>query len=356
LAMNSAAEMYERLQRRLGRVLPEIELRSAAELAAEVEELKKARNAAVVAHNYMEPALFYSVADMTGDSLDLSRRIRDLRQKAVVFCGVRFMAESARILAPEKRILLPVERAGCSLAESITAADVRRLREVVPGAPVVSYVNTYAEVKAESDVCCTSSNAAQVLRMMRAEGADRIIFVPDEYLARNTAAELGWEFVLVERTEEGEVSLSADASPPVVIGWPGRCEVHERFSVRDIDNSRRQFPDVTVLAHPECPPEVVQAADFSGSTNAMIRYVDEHRPRRILLLTECAMADNVQAAHPELEVVRLCSLRCTHMNEITLGRVKWALENMEYEIQVDGGTAEAARRALQRMVRTAPRT
>lgn len=347
-----AESIYRRLVARLGRVLPEMELRHAAEVAAEIERLKVMRQAVVVAHNYMEPALYYSVADLTGDSLDLSRRLKDLQCRTVVFCGVRFMAESAAILAPDRQILIPSPRAGCSLAESITAEDVRNLKAALPEMPVVSYVNTYAEVKAESDICCTSSNAAAVLRKLGEKGIRRVIFLPDEYLARNTAGELGWNFVVVGRNENG--GLDGVGGVPgqgaVVVGWRGRCEVHERFTVADVENARRQFPDVTVLAHPECPPEVVEAADFSGSTNAMISYVERNGPRRLLLLTECSMGDNIQAANPDVEIVRLCSLRCPHMNEVTLEQTRWSLENMEYRVTVEDTIAEAAARSLEGMI------
>ncbi|HIE10272.1 MAG TPA: quinolinate synthase NadA [Kiritimatiellae bacterium] len=347
-----AESIYRRLVARLGRVLPEMELRHAAEVAAEIERLKVMRQAVVVAHNYMEPALYYSVADLTGDSLDLSRRLKDLQCRTVVFCGVRFMAESAAILAPDRQILIPSPRAGCSLAESITAEDVRNLKAALPEMPVVSYVNTYAEVKAESDICCTSSNAAAVLRKLGEKGIRRVIFLPDEYLARNTAGELGWNFVVVGRNENG--GLDGVGGVPgqgaVVVGWRGRCEVHERFTVADVENARRQFPDVTVLAHPECPPEVVEAADFSGSTNAMISYVERNGPRRLLLLTECSMGDNIQAANPDVEIVRLCTLRCPHMNEVTLEQTRWSLENMEYRVTVEDTIAEAAARSLEGMI------
>ncbi len=352
MTIATAEHIFRRLVERLGRLIPEMELRRAAEVASEIERLKVARNAVIAAHNYMEPTLYYSVADLTGDSLDLSRRVGSLKCETVVFCGVRFMAESAAILAPDKQVLIPSPRGGCSLAESITAEDVRNLKAALPGVPVVSYVNTYAEVKAESDICCTSSNAAGVIRKLAEEGIRRVIFLPDEYLARNTARELGWDFTVVQRSENGRLE-GLDRIPrdgAVVVGWCGRCEVHERFTAADVENARRQFPDVTVLAHPECPPEVVEAADFSGSTNAMISYVEHKRPRRLLLLTECAMGDNIRAAYPEVEIVRLCSLRCPHMNEVTLEQTRWSLENLEYRVTVDDTLARRALRSLERMI------
>ena len=343
--MNAAVQaMYEQLRAKLGRVLPDFELRRKAELAVEIEEWKRRRNAVILAHNYMEPALFYSVSDFRGDSLDLSRKAATTDRDVIVFCGVRFMAETAKILNPSKTVLIPSPRAGCSLAESITADDIRQLRTRFPGVPVVSYVNTYAEVKAESDICCTSSNAAAVVESLH---APTVIFVPDRYLAMNVARETGRHIIFPSRTPVHDPENLLDVQ---MIGWDGRCEVHERFTVEDIQNARRQFPDVVVLAHPECKPEVVAAADFSGSTNAMIRYVAEHPAPRYLLLTECAMGDNVAAAHPDRELVRLCSIRCPHMNEITMEDTLEALRQMRYEVDVPEPIRSRARRAVERML------
>lgn len=342
----TAAEVYERMKERLAHVLPDPELRYKAELAAEILELKKKRNAVILAHNYMEPALYHSIPDFTGDSLELSRKAAQTQADVIVFCGVRFMAETAKILNPEKTVLLPAARAGCSLAESITADDVRRLREQFPGVPVVSYVNTYADVKAESDICCTSSNAAAVVESL---GAPAVIFLPDEFLARNVARETNRRILFPTRRR----SRPADAPPNlehVLIGWPGSCEVHERFTVDDVRNARRQFPDVVVLAHPECRPAVVKAADFAGSTMAMVRYVRNSPAKRFLLLTECAMADNIAAENPDKEMIRLCSLRCPHMNEITLEETLNALKLNRYVIDVPADVRERARKAVERMI------
>lgn len=335
--------MYDKLKAKLARIVPDAELRLKAEIAEEILRLKAERNAVILAHNYMEPALFYSVPDFQGDSLDLSRKAATTDKDVIVFCGVRFMAETAKILNPSKTVLLPAKKAGCSLAESITAEDVRRLREQFPGVPVVSYVNTYADVKAESDICCTSSNAAAVVASLH---SDRVIFLPDEYLASNVARETGKRIIFPTR-----VPMARDpALDYQLIGWTGRCEVHEKFTVQDIENARRQFPDVVVLAHPECSPDVVAAADFSGSTNAMIRYVKEHPASRYLILTECAMGDNIAAANPDKEMVRMCSIRCPHMNEITLEDTRDALRYNRYVIEVPEDIARRARVALERMI------
>jgi len=341
----SAEEIYRSLKAKLGDVVPDFELRAKAEVASEVLRLKAASNAVILAHNYMEPALFHSVPDFTGDSLDLSRKAAVTDKDVIVFCGVRFMAETAKILSPSKTVLLPAERAGCSLASSITAADIRALRSRYPGVPVVAYVNTYAEVKAEVDVCCTSSNANAVVDSLESE---TVIFVPDEYLARNVARETGKHIVFPALTgppDEAETDLDVQ-----MIGWKGRCEVHEKFEVADIENVRRQFPDVVILAHPECSPEVVEAADFSGGTNAMIRYVERSDAPRYLLLTECAMGDNIAAANRGKEMLRLCSVRCPHMNEITLEDTLESLRLSRYRIEVPEEIRVRAERSLRRMI------
>ncbi|MCX7819480.1 MAG: quinolinate synthase NadA [Kiritimatiellae bacterium] len=336
--------LYEQLRERLGRVLPDFEIRRKAEIAEEILRLKAERNAVILAHNYMEPALFYSVPDHRGDSLDLSRKAARTDADVIVFCGVRFMAETAKILNPSKTVLIPSPRAGCSLAASITAEQVRELRARFPGVPVVSYVNTYADVKAESDICCTSSNAAAVVESLN---SPTVIFLPDQYLAMNVARETGRHIIFPSHTPISGTEGLLDVQ---LIGWTGRCEVHERFTVADIENARRQFPDVVVLAHPECSPEVVAAADFAGSTNAMIRYVAEHPAPRYLVLTECAMGDNIAAAHPDREMVRMCSIRCPHMNEITMEDTRDALKFLRYEVDVPEPTRSRARRAVERML------
>ncbi len=339
--------LYQQLRAKLRDVVPDVELRYKAEIAAEVNRLKVERNAVILGHNYMEPALYHSVPDHTGDSLELSRVAARTDKDVIVFCGVRFMAETAKILSPSKRVLLPALPAGCSLAAAITAADVRRLKARYPGVPVVTYVNTYADVKAETDVCCTSSNAAAVVESL---GTGPVIFLPDEYLARNVARETGRRLIFPEQDDEpGNRDLDG-----VLIGWHGRCEVHEQFTVGDITAARTQFPDVMVLAHPECSPEVVAASDFSGSTTAMIREVERSRAARYLMLTECSMADNVAAAHPEKEMLRLCSIRCPHMNQITLEATRDALKFDRHVIEVPEEVRVPAARALERMIVIGP--
>ncbi len=336
-------EMVTRLQAKLGNLAPEFELHYKAELAVEILELKRQRNAVILGHNYMEPALFHSIPDFTGDSLDLSRKAATTDRDVIVFCGVRFMAETAKILNPTKTVLLPSEKAGCSLAASITAADVRALKARFPGAPVVSYVNTYADVKAESDICCTSSNAVAVVESLK---ADTVIFVPDEYLARNVARETGKHIIFPTlQPVNGDTLLDYQ-----LVGWHGRCEVHEKFTVDDIRCVRAQFPDVVILAHPECSPEVVAASDFAGSTNAMIRYVQQTRAPHYLLLTECAMGDNIAAANPEKDMLRLCMVRCPHMNMITLEDTRDALRLNRYVIDIPEDIRRRAYRAVERMI------
>jgi quinolinate synthase len=326
--------------------VPDIELRYKAELIFEIGRLKEERNALILGHNYMEPALFHFVPDFTGDSLELCRKADKCDKDPIVFCGVRFMAETAKILNPGKTVLLPSLNAGCSLAASITAEDVRNLRNQFPGAPVVSYINTSAEVKAESDFCCTSGNAAKVIRSIR---SDTVIFLPDEYLAKNVAKETGKRIVFSNPDSPAQNS-NGSVAKETIVGWRGRCEVHEKFTVSDIRNVRRQFPDVMVLAHPECSPEVVEASDFCGSTSAMARFVQESRAPRYLLLTECCMGDNIAAANPDKEMVRLCSVRCPHMNRITLEDTLNALRHNRYVIDLPEKTRVRARRAVGRML------
>ncbi len=340
--MSTVDEMYQALSAKLHNVVPDFELRYKAELAVKVNELKQARNAVILGHNYMEPALFYSVPDFTGDSLELSRRAAETDKDVIVFCGVRFMAETAKILNPTKTVLLPSEKAGCSLAASITAEDVRALKARFPGVPVVTYVNTYADVKAESDICCTSSNASAVVESLN---ADTVIFLPDEYLARNVAKETGKHIIFPSLDPQASTELDVQ-----LIGWHGRCEVHEKFTVEDITAIREQFPEVVVLAHPECSPEVVAASDFSGSTTALIRYVEQIEAPHYLLLTECAMGDNIAAANPDREMLRLCSVRCPHMNQITLENTLDSLTHNRVIIEVPEAIRVRAARAVERMI------
>jgi len=340
----SVDEMYLQMQAKLRDIVPDFELRYKAELACEINRLKKEKNAVVLGHNYMEPALFHSIPDYAGDSLELSRRAARTDKDIIVFCGVKFMAETAKILNPTKTVLIPSPKAGCSLAASITAADVRALKQRFPGVPVVTYVNTYADVKAESDICCTSGNAAAVVESL---GRDTVIFLPDEYLAKNVARETGKHIIFPTLAPTPQHGAALDYQ---LIGWHGRCEVHEKFTVEDIANVRKQFPDAVILAHPECSPEVVAAADFSGSTSAMIKHVERTSAPRYLLLTECAMGDNIAAANPNKEMLRLCSVRCPHMNEITLEDTLAALQHNQYVIDVPEEIRLRAARAVERMI------
>jgi quinolinate synthase len=341
---------YESLKAMLSEIVPDVELRIKAQLVAEIKEAKEGRGAVILGHNYMEPALYHSVPDFKGDSLELCRKAATTDRDPIVFCGVKFMAETAKILNPGKTVLLPSLEAGCSLAESITAEDVRRLRERYPGVPVVVYVNTYADVKAESDIVCTSGNASAVIESL---GADTVIFLPDEYLARNVAIETG-RHIIFPTKDPVKAARAADGGDTgieiAMIGWEGKCEVHEKFTVEDIEAIREQFPDVVVLAHPECSPEVVSASDFSGSTAAMIQRVRETDAPRYLLLTECSMGDNIVAENPEKEMLRLCSVRCPHMNTITLEQTLASLRENRYVIDVPEAIRLRARRAVDRML------
>jgi quinolinate synthase len=335
--------MFGRLQRMLGDVYTDFELQHQAELALEINRLKAEKNAVILGHNYMEPALFHSIPDFVGDSLELCRKAAAADCDIIIFCGVKFMAETAKILNPTRTVLIPSERAGCSLAGSITAADVRALKERFPNVPVVTYVNTYADVKAESDICCTSGNAAAVVESL---GAETVIFLPDEYLARNIARETGKHIIFPSinpRIADTELDFQ-------MIGWHGKCEVHEKYTVDDIRTVREQYPDVVILAHPECSPEVVLASDYSGSTSAMIRYVEQTQAPRYLLLTECSMGDNVAAANPDKEMLRLCMVRCPHMNQITLEDTLKSLQLNRYVIEVPEEIRRRAARAVERMI------
>src|SRR5512138_182058 len=334
--------MYEKMRSRIEKVVPDVELRYKAELAVEINALKQEKNAVILGHNYMEPALYYSIPDFVGDSLELSRKAAQTDKDVIVFCGVKFMAETAKILNPTKTVLLPSERAGCSLAASIIAADVRSLRRQYPGVPVVTYVNTYADVKAESDICCTSGNAVEVVNSLK---SDAIIFLPDEYLGSNVAHETGRQIIFPPTPIPSPL-------PParVLIGWRGRCEVHEKFTVQDITTVRSQFPEVAILAHPECSPEVTNAANFSGSTGAMIKYVRETTAPQYLLLTECSMGDNIAAENPDKEMLRLCMVSCPHMNTITMEDTLKALKHNRYVIDVPEDIRVRAERAVRRMI------
>jgi len=294
----------------------------------------------------MEPALFHTVPDVVGDSLELSRRAASTDADTIIFCGVRFMAETAKILNPTKTVLLPAKKAGCSLASSISAKQVRDLKALFPGVPVIGYVNTFADVKAECDVCCTSGNAKRVVDSF---GNQSVIFLPDEYLSKNVANETNRE--IFEGSIEGaKIYNSRETTRPALIYWKGRCEVHEQFTVEDIDRVRKQFPEVQVLAHPECSPEVVQASDISASSSKMIDFVKKSSAKQFLMLTECSMGDNIMAENPEKEMLRMCSIRCPHMNEITLEDTLDALINMRQVIEVPEDIRIRAEKSLQRML------
>ncbi|WP_342667836.1 MULTISPECIES: quinolinate synthase NadA [Acidiphilium] len=293
-----------------------------------IRALKRERDAIILAHNYQTPEIYHGVADIVGDSLALAREAMMTSAAVIVVAGVHFMAETAKILNPTKTVLIPDSRAGCSLAESITAADVRKLREQHPGIPLIAYVNTSAAVKAEVDYCCTSANARKVVEHAAARaGTDTVIMLPDRFLAANTARE----------------------TKVKIIAWDGACEVHERFTAHDIAQVRAQFPDVTVLAHPECPEEVVNASDFAGSTAALADYVARYRPARVALITECSMADNIAAANPATQFVKPCNL-CPHMKRITLGNIRHALETMSEQVVIDPALAARARVSVERML------
>jgi quinolinate synthase len=340
----SAEEMYQQMKAKLHDVVPDVELRIKAGIAEEINRLKQERNAVILGHNYMEPALYHSIPDYTGDSLELSRVAARTNADIIVFCGVKFMAETAKILNPTKTVLIPSMKAGCSLAASITAEDVRQLKARFPGVPVVTYVNTYADVKAESDICCTSGNAKAVVESLK---TDTVIFLPDEYLASNVAKETGKHIIFPSKNAapQGETALDYQ-----MIGWHGRCEVHEQFTVNDINTVRAQFPDVLILSHPECSPDVVAASDYSGSTTAMIKYVEKTNAPRYLLLTECSMGDNIIAAHPEKDMLRLCMVRCPHMNTITMEDTRAALQKTQYVVDVPEEIRVRAYRAVERMI------
>jgi quinolinate synthase len=309
---------------RLGSVLPDIEIAVASPIIGEIERLKEERNAVVLAHNYMTPDIFHGVADLTGDSLALARMAAETPAEVIVMAGVHFMAETAKIISPAKTVLIPDLRAGCSLADSISAADIALLRERYPDAPVVTYVNTSAEVKAASDITCTSGNAVRIVESL---DADRIIFLPDQYLGRWVASQTDKDIVL----------------------WHGACEVHERFTGEELREYRRLYPGVQIIAHPECPPDVLDEADYVGSTAGMIDWVRTEVPERVVMVTECSMSDNVAVESPATEFVRPCNL-CPHMKRITLEGIRTSLRDMVHEVTVPDDVIDGARRAVERML------
>jgi len=319
-----AVEETKAIYRRVSHIIPPIEWPVHAPYVAEILRLKLERKAIILAHNYQTPEIFHGVADLTGDSLALAREAAKTDAEVIVLCGVHFMAETAKLLNPSKTVLIPDLEAGCSLSAAITAEDVRRLRKQHPGVPVVTYVNTSAEVKAESDICCTSANAVQVVQSL---DSNQVIFLPDEFLGRYVAGQIDKEIIL----------------------WKGHCEVHEQFTAADLRDYRERFDDLVILAHPECPPEVLDEADFVGSTAGMINEVARRSPKRVLMVTECSMSDNVAVEFPQIEFVRPCNL-CPHMKQITLPKILDSLKSMKHVVDVDPAVAERARQAVRRMI------
>ena len=316
----ATAHLYARVKH----VISPVEWPLMAPLVKAINELKRERDAVILAHNYQTPEIFHCVADIVGDSLQLAIEASRVKAGTIVQCGVHFMAETSKILNPEKTVLIPDSRAGCSLASSITGADVRLLRERFPGVPVVAYVNTSADVKAEVDICCTSSNAVEVVESL---GAPTVIFLPDQYLARYVASKTNVK----------------------IIAWKGACEVHERFTGEELRAYREADPSVQIIAHPECPPDVLAEADFTGSTAHMIKWVRDRRPKRLVMITECSMADNLRAELPDVEMVQPCNL-CPHMKRITLPKILESLLYLREEVTVDPAIAAHARRSVERMI------
>jgi quinolinate synthase len=316
----ATAPAYERVKS----VIPAMEWPLHAPYVAAINDLKKQRNAVVLAHNYQTPEIFHCVADISGDSLALAKRAAETDAEVIVLAGVHFMAETAKLLNPDKIVLIPDERAGCSLADSITAEDVRQLRQKHPGVPIVTYVNTSAAVKAECDICCTSGNAVEIVESL---GVETVIFLPDEYLAAYVAQQTDVE----------------------IISWKGRCEVHERFTAQELEEYRQSYDQLTIIAHPECPPDVLGVADFVGSTAQMQNYVQTERPARVLMVTECSMSDNVAADIDDVEFIRPCNL-CPHMKRITLENIYQSLKTLEPRVEIDPLVADRARVAVERML------
>ena len=325
---DAVARATRDLYAKVSSVIPEVEWPVHAPVIAEINRLKREKNAVILAHNYMTPEIFHCVGDFVGDSLALAREAARTDAAVIVQAGVHFMAETSKILSPQKTVLIPSMEAGCSLASSITDADVRLLKQKYPGLPVVTYVNTSADVKAESDICCTSGNAVKVVEQIAKDfGVDTVIMIPDKYLARNVAAQTGVK----------------------VITWEGACEVHERFTAQEIRDYRAAHPGIVVLAHPECPPEVVAEADFAGSTAAMINYVGSHKPERVVMVTECSMSDNVAVENPQTQFIRPCNL-CPHMKRISLNGILHSLQTMTHEVIVDPVIAARAKAPIDRML------
>lgn len=312
---------------KLSRQYQESHWKTLAPYIHEINRLKREKNAVILAHNYMTPDIFYGVGDIVGDSLKLAQEAAKTNADIIVQCGVHFMAETSKILCPEKKVLIPDMKAGCSLAESITAEDLRKLKAQYPGVPVVTYVNTSAEVKAESDVCCTSSNALKIVNELGKRGHDRVIMAPDKFLAQNIAAQTDVEVII----------------------WEGSCIVHERFTAQDVRDIRKQNEGVIVLAHPECPPEVVAESDYMGSTAQMDDFIKKHQPKRAVLMTECSMSDNIAASNTNVEMIGTCQM-CPFMKRITLPKILECLRDETPEVLVDPTIAARARLAVERML------
>ena len=320
---NEVEKATEPIYRKISKVLPEVEWPTFAPYIYRINQLKKEKNAVILAHNYQTPEIYHGVSDFSADSLALAIEAAKTKADIIIMCGVHFMAETAKLMSPEKKVFLPDMTAGCSLAASITGEDVRNLKKKYPGVPVVSYVNTSADVKAETDVCCTSANAVKIVKSL---GVNKVIFLPDDYLAKYVASQTDVE----------------------IISWKGTCEVHEQFNEEEINQIRKNNPGIKIIAHPECPPDVINASDFAGSTSGMIKYVKDNQPKKVMMVTECSMSDNVQVDNPNVEFIRPCNL-CPHMKKITLPKVLECLENETNEIILDQETIEKARKSVERM-------
>ncbi len=324
LSQSDVRNKYKPLYEKVAHVIPELEWELHLPLIEQINQLKQQHNAVILAHNYQTPEIYHGVADLTGDSLALAQLAADTDAQTIVMCGVHFMAETAKILSPEKTVLIPDLRAGCSLADSITPADIRALRKKYPGVPVVTYVNTSAEVKAECDICCTSANAVAVVESL---GSDRVIFLPDEYLGKYVAEQTDVEVIL----------------------WQGHCEVHERFTAEQLNDFRTQRPGIHVIAHPECPPDVLGAADYVGSTSGMVNHLRDKQPEEVVMVTECSMSDNVAVEFPQIRFTRPCNL-CPHMKRITLANIANCLTEKRHEVLVDPKVADRAKAAVEAML------
>ena len=313
------------IYQKISKTIPEIEWSVHAPYIYEINKLKKKKNAVILAHNYQTPEIYHGISDFSADSLALAIEASKTKADLIVMCGVHFMAETAKLMSPDKKVLLPDMRAGCSLSSSITGEDVRKLKKMYPGVPVVSYVNTSADVKSETDVCCTSANAVKIVNSL---GVKKVIFLPDDYLAKYVASQTNVE----------------------IISWKGTCEVHEKFTDTEINEIRKNNPDIKVIAHPECPPDVIKASDFAGSTSGMIKYVKDNQPKKVMMVTECSMSDNIQIDNPNVEFIRPCNL-CPHMKRITLPKILDCLKNETNEIIMSKEIIEKARESVERMAK-----